>query len=282
MGTGNEDDWIAPQMTPPAPRIESSDESPSRGFVARLQGASLGDLIQMECLRGARHIICVSSGVKVGYLFFDQGNVVHASSGRAYGEEAVFEMMSWKDGTFVSVERPWPLRPTIHTGWQMLLIEAMRRSDESRRENVPDSGETIASKHLVKESTRSPGMRSAAPPRPSRAPSEQKVEAKRMEDGLGASENDAGRYGLLRAVRIDEEGQTVSTLGDVGDLSDVAAYAARLARLIGQGLGLDEFVGLECKAPDRTMLVFPDGDTVVALEADSASNIDGYKKRAGF
>lgn len=269
-------------MTPTAPRIDSSDESTSRGFVARLQGASLGDLIQMECLRGARQVICVSSGVKVGYLFFDQGNVVHASSGRAFGDDAVFEMMSWKDGTFVSVERPWPLRPTIQTGWQMLLIEAMRRSDESRRDSVPDSGETIASKHLVKGSSRPKNARSAPPPRPSRAPSEQKSQEKRTEEGLGSAESDASRYGLLRAARIDEDGQTVSTLGEVGDLSDVAAYAARLARLIGQSLGLDDFIGLECKATDRTMLIFPDGDTVVALEADSASNIDGYKKRAGF
>lgn len=250
-------------MTPTAPRIVSS-EPPSRGFVARLQGASLGDLIQMECLRGARQVICVSSGSKTGYLFFDQGQVIHASSGEHFGEGAVFQMMSWKDGTFVSANRPWPLRPTIQTGWQMLLIEAMRREDESKREGVPDSGEALSGSSVQPQAVE-------AGPR-----------ERRQEESLVASDEGAGRYGLLRAVRVDEEGRTVSELGDVGDLADVASYAARLARLIGITLGLDEFVGLECKAQDRTMLVFPDGDTVVALEADASSNIDGYRKRAGF
>lgn len=280
-------------MTPTAPRIVDSVETSSRGFVARLQGASLGDLIQMECLRGARQVICVSSGTRTGYLFFDQGQVIHASSGEHFGEGAVFQMMSWTDGSFVSVDRPWPLRPTIQTGWQMLLIEAMRRDDEAKRESVPDSGEALSGAPARGRTGGAPGERPHPPIRgaavrpatevPGALQRERSSSSlKKTEEGLAASDNDATRYGLLRAVRIDEEGQTVSALGEVGDLADVSSYVVRLARLIGTSLQLDAFVGLECKAHDRTMLVFPDGDTVVALEAEASSNIDGYRKRAGF
>jgi Domain of unknown function (DUF4388) len=240
-------------MNPQSQRATSLNSQSGRGFETRLQGASLGDLIQMECLRGVRHVVCVSNGSQVGYLFFDQGQLVHATSGESYGEEAVYEMMGWDDGTFSTADRPWPLRATIHLGWQNLLIEALRRRDEGHRDSVTPST-------LPEQSV--PGA-SASAPQPKRpAPS---------------------RYGLLRAARVDEDGALLSTLGeDAEELVDVSSYSVRLSRLVGEALGAGAFMGLECRTRDRAVLVFPDGETTVALEADAAADLDVYRKRAGL
>jgi hypothetical protein len=106
------------------------------GFQARFKGASLADLVQMACLSGTKAVVRVTSGSKVGHLFFRGGALVHASvsalAGQApslTGEPAAMEMLSWNWGTFEPAELEWT-RDTISASWQGLLMRAAQIMDE--------------------------------------------------------------------------------------------------------------------------------------------------------
>src|SRR5882672_2893330 len=81
---------------------------PAVGFHAQLEGASLWDLVQMECLARSRLVIEVTGEGGVGYLYFDGGQVVHASTLRHRGQSAAFEILGWTHGTFQASNRSWP------------------------------------------------------------------------------------------------------------------------------------------------------------------------------
>ena len=97
--------------------MKSGEESPNTmresGFRANIHGASLADLVQMECLSGHERVIRVSSGNDVGYLFFRGGQIVHAVSRRGIGETAALEILRWNDGTFEPCSAGWPDRDSI-------------------------------------------------------------------------------------------------------------------------------------------------------------------------
>ena len=106
---------------------------PSRavGFRAKLAGVGLWDLVQMECLARSRVVVLVTGEGGIGYLYFDQGNIVHAVTAEYVGEEAAFEILSWTNGSFQPCDRPWPEGGTIATSHEALILEAARRRDES-------------------------------------------------------------------------------------------------------------------------------------------------------
>jgi hypothetical protein len=107
-----------------------------RGFAARLQDASLWDLVQFECLRRATRVVRVASGGQVAFLFFRDGNVVHATAGRLAGEAAVREVLEWQEGVFETWGGPMPEKETIDKPWQRLLLEVAQARDEAGAPNV--------------------------------------------------------------------------------------------------------------------------------------------------
>jgi hypothetical protein len=257
-------------MTPTAPKVLKPASMPPPGFVAKLNGAKLVDLIQMECLRGTRQVVRVSTSDARGFLFFDAGQLVHAVCGRFIGENAVFEMLRWGDGSFEACDASWPGQTSISVGWQFLLIEAMRRGDEAERDLEPSSEEP-ASQEIEVQSRPGAG-----------APATEPTTIGKAASMAASNETDATKYGVIRAVRFEEDGQVISHLGQVGDLADISAYALRLARILGETLGVGPLVGLESRVDDKSLFLFLDEETVVAVEALSDSNVASYRKKAGF
>lgn len=222
--------------------------SPVSGFVGRIDGASIADLVQMECLRHATRTVRVSSPQGVGFLFFDRGELVHARSRQTSGQAAALEILSWDEGTFDSSREKWTVQPSIPMSWQGLLMEAARLADERER--------------------REESMISEIDP----------SEVIEMEAG---EEGERLAPGVTRAVRLDREGQLIGTTGAVGDFADVAAYSVRLCQLIGETLGLEDFVGFECENGDTTVIAYVEEETIVALEATHQSDLTAYRGRAG-
>jgi len=103
------------------------------GFQARIKGANLADLVQMECLAGSRRVVRVTSGDQVGYLFFRSGQLVHALARSLVGEAAALEMLGWDEGTFEPGERDWPARDSIPCNWQSLLLRAAQARSPSEK-----------------------------------------------------------------------------------------------------------------------------------------------------
>lgn len=254
----------APRRTPtqpprPEPRSAAvidlagrtkSESPPPSGFAAQIDGATMADLIQLECTRGLTRAVRIMAGTRTGFLYFDQGQLVHAIAGRLVGEAAAREILTWEGGTVRPSDSYWVNPPTIHMSWQALLITAAHAEDEASR-----SDSEISLKLNVTDDA------------------EEEVEMK---------PNDH-EEGISRLVELTTSGEVIRSHGDVGDFSDAAAYCAQLAQLIGEGLGLEEFSGLECTSEGKTMLVYGTENSIVALEGDpSAGPVIEHRKRAGL
>jgi len=84
-------------------------------------------------LSGGRCVLeIVSHGKASCRLYFDRGNLVHAASETAKGEEAFYLCTKYQGGMFVNM--PWiePEEVTIDKPGDLLLLEAARRRDEIR------------------------------------------------------------------------------------------------------------------------------------------------------
>ncbi len=247
----------------------------SSGFRARLEGLSLFDLVQLECLARSRRIVRVASAGRVGYLYFSNGEIVHAGTRNLQGERAALEIMGWNDGVFEVCNIAWPERTTIQTRWQQLLLSAAKARDEAPGKLV----------HL-------PNRRSSSvPPAPSRAaeaemepespetePAPSPVEQKMKPDSVPPPPSS-----VQQAVRIDAAGQVLSIVGDDGEFSGLVAYASRLAGLIGEAFGLEEFKALDVGlAASRCVMYVEDRGSIVAVRAKNDVDLSSVLRRSGL
>ena len=108
----------------------------TRGFSARLKGAGLWDLVQMECLSRAHRTVQVVGEGGVGYLYFDRGHIIHASTAQRTGEAAALEILGWTNGSFQTCDRPWPEQRTIVTSHEGLILQAAQLRDEGASSNL--------------------------------------------------------------------------------------------------------------------------------------------------
>src|SRR5690606_21090316 len=63
-------------------------------------------------------------------VYFRDGVVIDAEAGRLQGEDAVYRLLTWTDGSFEVLFRPVRRRDVIQMSTQGLLMEGMRRLDE--------------------------------------------------------------------------------------------------------------------------------------------------------
>src|SRR5258708_32031848 len=89
--------------------MSSSAMLAHKGFDGVIQGATLADLIQMECLALTTRAVRVDGVGRTGRLFFTGGQVVHAEVGDLKGELALFEMIRWSTGSFTIEEGVRPM-----------------------------------------------------------------------------------------------------------------------------------------------------------------------------
>lgn len=259
-------------VSPPPSGAET--KPPSTGFAAQIEGASIADLIQMECLRGSTRCLRVRSHGRSGVLCFEGGDLIRASAEGHEGKRAALIILSWEEGTVASTNVNLHGSPRIETSWQGLLLAAAQIEDEQ----IHDLAETSFDDE---ESTRCP-ITSRRPSAPhsyeALTPREGTSEAEtlRVEDQKGSHKVD-----ILRAIRLGKEGEVVQQEGEVGDFADATSYALRLIQLIGDGLGLDPFVGLECTSEDKVMICYAESDTIVALEASPKADLRGYRQKSG-
>jgi hypothetical protein len=211
-----------------------------------LEGATIHDLVQMECLQRAPKIIRVRAGGRTGMLFFREGQVVHAIVGTEVGESAFREILGWPGGTFETWHTPWPALENITLPWQNLLLRAAHAEDERRR------GPKLVS-FPVHESL-SAALNSAA----SAATSLTQV----------APDGDS-------SVRLSADGRILE--GNAApQLAEAVAYSAQLADRIGELLGLEPFTRIDLTLSDQTACLIrrqPNSDLVALRIAGPTEDI---------
>ncbi|MEW6138949.1 MAG: DUF4388 domain-containing protein [Thermodesulfobacteriota bacterium] len=99
------------------------------GFSGTVTNTSLHDVIQLICIGRNTCRMAVSSGQNRGWIYFREGEIVHAESNvSSAGEEAFYAIVSWPLGVF-ECDLGKPERETIQESWDFLLMESMRRLD---------------------------------------------------------------------------------------------------------------------------------------------------------
>jgi hypothetical protein len=211
------------ELTPTGADPDAGGTNPG-GFVARLGGISLLDLIQFECLRGGQRILRVSSRGQSGYLYFRAGGLVHAATAIASGVTAVREMLGWQSGSVESGMGGWPTRESITAPWQDVLAQA---AGDSENANPPALGAAWAGSLRSGSGTSGNAGAPGAPPLPTPpAPT----------------------------VVLAPSGELIEG-GSVHGLPEAAAYAAHMAELIGGFMGFDRFCALEVSYGGEQLLV---------------------------
>ena len=99
-----------------------------------LKELSLPNIIQVNCTEMNTAAVSLRHEDKEGVICFAGGAVVHAVMGNLVGEEAVYDLLTWPDGTFVVEADVIPPERTVTTNWNMLLLEGIRRMDEKQGE----------------------------------------------------------------------------------------------------------------------------------------------------
>jgi hypothetical protein len=253
------------------------------GFRAQISGASLWDLVQMECLSRSRQVVRVSGEGGVGYLYFADGRVVHAVTSKLMGETAALEILGWTNGAFQPCERAWPAAFTIESSCEGLILRLAKRRDEGAANLVAF-----------------PGRGGAGGPAalPARADDEEFEEIEIVEahqEGEMRAPNNIdhppapaiGRSDIGAefpvTLRLAPGGAVLTSKGADEELAGVVAYAHRLGQLAGELLGIDPFVAMECTFSEGRMLLFEEenGETV-ALRPRNESNLQPLRDKLGL
>jgi hypothetical protein len=102
-----------------------------------LEQLSVPDLLQTAEANRRSGVILVRNHNGNGTLWLRDGRVVDAEiAGGGFGADAVYEMAVWEEGTFEADFTPVAVPDRIFQPTSALLLEAMRRRDESLR-NLP-------------------------------------------------------------------------------------------------------------------------------------------------
>ena len=254
------------------------------GFSAQLRGVGLWDLVQMECLARSHAAVQVVGEGGVGYLYFDNGSIVHATTAVRSGEAAVLEILGWSNGTFQACERPWPETPTVTASHEALILEAAKRRDEAPASNLV----AFPGRSGARAASMQDGLKDG--------PEQTKVAdmSDEGEDAMGSTKmgetlrgpgaaraEPAGEFSTL--LRLGSNGSVISNRGGDESFAQTIAYVHRLLQLTGDLLGLEPFGALEATFKEGRCIVFTEGDgDVVALRPRPEAALGALRERLGL
>ena len=116
----------------------SSSRAKSSGFpsvAGHLADMSLADLVQVLAAAHKTAKVLFRRPGHDAILWFHHGQIVSALSGGLTGENAFFDLVGWRDGTFeVHTTEETPARNVL-SSTPALLLEGYRRLDEARRDS---------------------------------------------------------------------------------------------------------------------------------------------------
>jgi DNA-binding response OmpR family regulator len=102
-------------------------------FAGSLSDMGLVDLLQTIDVSRKSGVLRLSSGLKRGSVFFNEGRVLDAELGTLSGEAAIYRFLLWSEGEFELDFRDVRREDKLAVSTQGLLMEGMRRLDEWSR-----------------------------------------------------------------------------------------------------------------------------------------------------
>ena len=113
--------------------LSPSGEPDSENFQGTLSDLHLADIIQLKCMSGSSAALQFTGpqGEK-SRVYFESGQVRHATAPGKEGVAAFNEIVNWKGGQISEVTGAAQSPRTIDLDWQILLVDAVRKIDEAR------------------------------------------------------------------------------------------------------------------------------------------------------
>jgi DNA-binding response OmpR family regulator len=111
--------------------LRPSSGAENEKFQGTLSDLHIADIIQLKCMSGSTSVLeFTGPRSEKARVFFENGQVRHATAPGKEGMAAFNEIVSWKGGKISEVFRAGPSPHTIDLDWQVLLMEAVRNFDE--------------------------------------------------------------------------------------------------------------------------------------------------------
>ncbi|MEW6079956.1 MAG: DUF4388 domain-containing protein [Thermodesulfobacteriota bacterium] len=107
-------------------------EKIKRNVGGEIHGISLTSFLQMSEMEKTSCTLKINADQKTGSLFLVKGALIAAESGELTGEEAVFDILSWKNPTIEIDDSPVNRKKEIESPLISLLMESARRKDEKK------------------------------------------------------------------------------------------------------------------------------------------------------
>jgi hypothetical protein len=185
----------------------------------------------------------------VGYLFFLEGELVHASTLEHEGERAVTAILAWGEGEPAWCERRWPKQRTVHRSWNELAAMAPApaavRFDE---DNLP----TLPITPVEREQP--------AEPQPD----------VHFPSSFGLRQT-LSRAEFKNALRISSGGNVGDGRGGTAHLKPILLSSFPLGDSLGAALGFGPLIAAEASAPGFHRLVARSSEDVSAAETGGGS-----------
>lgn len=105
-------------------------------LVGNLKDLRLANIIQLNCMERNVAKVTVTSHEGTGYLYFADGQIVHAEFSPYMGERAVYEMLALTDGQFkveAGIQSP---AHTIKRPWNSVVLDSLRELDEKSQQST--------------------------------------------------------------------------------------------------------------------------------------------------
>ena len=138
-------------------------------LTGNLRDLSLASLIQLACSEQLQACLQLQHATQRAQLYFADGNIAHMVLEPAdenttiptiTGEEVLYEILKWDEGAFELLPDVPPPAHSVQGNWSALLLEGMRRLDETQSPPTYDTVEDpVATAALLAElSTVAPNL----------------------------------------------------------------------------------------------------------------------------
>lgn len=126
-------------------RLERARQSTlsSTGVKGNLKDMSMSDILQVLNVGKRTAAVHISKGESRGSIFVTEGKVVHARCGDVRGEDALFNIMAWEDGSFLVEGGATTNIKSINHSTEMILLEGYKRMDEGKMRGAPPQSEAM-------------------------------------------------------------------------------------------------------------------------------------------
>lgn len=196
----------------------------SPGFSGAVSMETLPDLVQLFSLSATTGALRIWQGEEQGAIWFDRGAAVHAETRTQQGTDAFYEIVSWAGGRFAMERHTSSTARTITEGSTALLMEALRRLDESSRSRHEAPAPTAVSEEELNGLWSEPEAPAPSPASPEAPQSSPKP---LFESARARLEPLSGFLGL--ALVELPQAEVLSTWGGLPSLEQVARLNASVA-----------------------------------------------------